>query len=146
MYPSEWLKFDWLIDGDQTLTITKIDQTVFKDMKTGEEKPQIVLFFTETKLKLGLGAGNARTLAKVFGDDSDDWIGKKIMVGCATANNGTDYVQVREKPTIAANRAKKAPAFPGASDRNPGALGTRSSKPAEPVTQEEADEGDEIPF
>ncbi len=146
LYPSEWLKFNALVDGDQTITIVSTDQTVFTDQKTGKPKPQIVLHFEETELKLGLGVGNANTLAKLWGDDSDDWIGKRIVVGCATANNGTDYVQVREKPTAAANRAKRAPAAPAV----PGALGRLTGKPAEPVTRAEADEialdGEDIPF
>lgn len=147
MYPSEWLKFDVLVDGDQTLTIASLSETTFKDQKTGAEKDQIVLHFTETELKLGLGIGNARTLAKLFGDDPDEWAGKKIVVGCATANNGTDYVQVREKPTQSANRARKTPSKPV--DALPGAMAMRASSKVEPVTQAELDaasEDDDIPF
>jgi hypothetical protein len=132
MYPSEWLKFSSLIEGDRTLTIAAISETVFKDQKTGKDKPQTVLHFEETEQKFGLGIGNANTLALTFGDEPDDWIGSRIVVGCATTNNGTDYVQVRQKPTQAANRKPVArPAAP-------------SRQTAPPVTQAEVDE--DIPF
>jgi hypothetical protein len=136
MYPSEWLKFAALTEGDQTLTIEKVSETVFEDQKTGKRKPQIVLHFREIDQKLSLGVGNANTLAQTFGDDTDDWVGKRIVVGCATANNGTDYVQVREKPTQAANRKPVArPAAPHPSRQT-----------APPVTQAEVDEDISIPF
>jgi hypothetical protein len=133
LYPDEWLKAHHLQDGDQTLTIKADGSTTFTDKKTGKDRPQIVLYFRETELKLGLNGGNARALADVFEDDnSTAWIGKRIVVGCAKANTGVEYVQVREGPTKAANRAKPVGRFPN-----------QVGKPAPAVTQAEAD-GDDI--
>lgn len=140
MYPDEWLKAHHLMDGDQTLTIKGDGETTFKDQKTGREKAQIVLYFHETELKLGLNGGNAKSLALVFEDyDSSAWIGKKIVVGCAKANTGVEYVQVREGPTKAANRAKPM--------RQPIARGAEPNRvKVAPVTQEEVDDGEDLPF
>jgi hypothetical protein len=155
MYPDEWLKARHLVDGDETYTIVKDGETTFKDQKTGKDVHQIVLYFEETDLKLGLNKGNAATLAEVLDSgQSEDWIGKKVVVGCATSNSGIDYVQVRKHPTKASNRARAGAA------RRP--LGTPekavAAAPArvrnEPVTQAEidaavADTGDDdadIPF
>ncbi len=47
---------------------------------TKEEKTQIVLSFDGKDKKLGLNVTNAKTLAELFGNETDGWIGKKIKI------------------------------------------------------------------
>lgn len=144
LYPEVWIKHDAVAEGDWTLTIKSDDITKFTNSKTGKDEQQIVLYFEETDLKLGVGKGNALALKKVFNSpNSEDWIGRKIVIGWAKTSAGIEYVQVREKPTEAANRKPRGPAAPTRD-------GTRSTaRQPQPMTQAEVDgddEGSDIPF
>ena len=142
--PSVWLRHSDLVEGDWTLTIRAIETAKLTNRKTNMEETQIVLLFDETELKLGLGKGNAIALRNIFGSaDTDDWYGKKIVIGWAKTSAGVEYVQVREKPTEAANRkAKPKPTTPAAG--KPAPQPARKTAPA--MTQEEVDAIDDIPF
>ncbi len=150
-YPDKFLKAHHLEEMDPdaehyVFTIRETGEAVFTD-----GKKQIVLKFAETHLELGLNKGNAAICQEVFGsDDSDDWLGKKLALHVEIVANSMvpggkgPAIRVSAKTTKLANRPKPIVVN---EDKIPGALGRQASKkPAPPVTQEEADEPDDLPF
>lgn len=76
---------------NKSLTITNVDTADIKD------KTKIVVAFEETDNVLVLNQTNARILAEEWGDDTDEWIGKKlqlIKVKRTFANQLVDAIQV----------------------------------------------------
>ena len=81
-YLSEFLKADTIrLSGPQEFEITGVEETEFKDEKTGKLVRKLVLLFGDDQPKLTLNSTNTRELIEAFGtDDTDDWIGKTIQV------------------------------------------------------------------
>lgn len=130
MYPSKWLAAVELDESDLTVTITGIaNEPVTPD------ESKWVLYFQETDKGLVLNKTNTRTIAALYGDDTDDWLDRPITLYPTWVDfqgKQVEAIRVRPKPS----KAAKKPA------------GKASGKPA-PMTQEEADvvagDGD-IPF
>jgi len=85
---SAYLKAD-KIKQEQLLTIT--DVKMDKVGPEREEKP--VLFFVELEQGLVLNKTNAGVLADAFGDETNDWVGKKIILFTAKTKFGGKTVQ-----------------------------------------------------
>ena len=125
---------------DEMLQDTEEEHAVFTIKSTGtaeysDGKKQILLRFRETYLELGLNKGNSVALAELFDStESDDWIGKRVALHTEQVRNSmapggfSQAIRVSVKQTAKANRPKPA------------------GKPAPAMTQEEVDEGDDIPF
>jgi hypothetical protein len=84
MFPSKWLTAADLEDADKTLTIADVAQ---ESIGQGEEQElKWVVFFHEYRAGGERGKGlvlnktNAVSLAGCFGDDTDDWIGHKVVL------------------------------------------------------------------
>jgi hypothetical protein len=75
LYPSKWLKGATLA-GDTNLTITALLQEELGDER--QEKP--VLYFKEVEQGLVLNLTNFNTIADLYGDETDTWVGKKITL------------------------------------------------------------------
>ncbi len=61
----------------KTLTFT------IKNVDTGElpdGKQQLIVEFRETESKLGLNKTNKNVLVDLYGDETDEWIGKKVSL------------------------------------------------------------------
>lgn len=80
MFPSRWLSAKDFAEGEtKTLTIRNVEIEVFE--KDGEKKSKPILSFREKDMKeLVLNKTNAQTIAAMHGDDTDDWLGKKITL------------------------------------------------------------------
>ena len=150
LYPDKFMKAHHLeeMDPEAEHYVFKIRSTDVTEYEDG--KKQLVLRFFETNLELGLNKGNATMLEKIFeSDESDDWVGKKIALHVEVVRNSFapsgqgPAIRVSDKATRKANKVKpeKTP------DVIPGALGRLAGKPAEPLTQAEADiPENETPF
>ena len=92
LYPSKYLKASDLRGKDVTLTIcpergVRIDKVA---RKGGAKERKAVMFFVECAAKakkdeadekaLILNITNARTIAEIYGNDTDDWKGKRITL------------------------------------------------------------------
>lgn len=75
MFPSNYLKGDE-IRGKRLLVIIKSGQ--LEEMQDGGQKP--VLYFERASKGLVLNKTNGDTLAEAYGDDSDAWIGKPVIL------------------------------------------------------------------
>ena len=80
MFPSNLLKSQDLLDagGEMTLTIDRVEMKTFeRDDNSKDTKP--LIFFQEEK-QMVCNKTNANIIAEMYGDDTDDWIGKQVTL------------------------------------------------------------------
>lgn len=77
-FPSNFLKADDLQGKSVTVTISDVQ---LEDIGKGHEmQSKVVLSFKGKEKKFVCNKTNAKTIAKLHGDDTDDWIGKSIII------------------------------------------------------------------
>jgi hypothetical protein len=64
-------------DEDRVMTIKGVK---LEDMPGDDGQQKWVLYFREEAKGMALNVTTIRVLEKAFGDDSDMWVGKKVMV------------------------------------------------------------------
>ncbi len=124
MYPSKWLKAADCDDGDLIVTIRDVSQEYIGQEETSEAK--WVVFFHETEQGLILNKTNSRSIAKLYGDNTDDWIGKRVALFSMEVQFKQDVVpaiRVRSKApkAVQAKPAKATQAKAPAGAIDPGA-------------------------
>jgi hypothetical protein len=130
MYPSKWLKSSDCEDGDLVLTIAEIREERIGQGSQADDK--WVVYFKEEDKGLVLNKTNTNTIAKLYGDETESWIGKQIVLFATEVQFQGDMVEairIRSKP----------PKRPGAKPR-----GLAERRPADEPAAEEGDE--DIPF
>jgi len=126
MYPSRWMSAADLLEEDLTLTIDRIEtETIGDDDKW-------VVYFKEVNKGLVLNKTNTKTIAGLYGDETDDWEGQKVALY-------PTWVDFQGKSVEAIRIRPKAPRA---------AKGMRSNRPpAETAAkQPTAIPSDDIPF
>lgn len=138
MFPSKWLAAADLNDQDVTLTISDVSQETVGQGDDAELK--WCVYFSEVKKGLVLNKTNAGSLSSSLGDDTDDWIGKKVVLYPTEVQFNSKMVEairVKEKATKVANKQQQP-------------AGARTAAPprqtAPPVTQAEVDGDEDLPF
>lgn len=109
MYPSRYLKAADFEDGDRVLTIKGVDSERIGQGADAETK--WILYFEEEDKGLVLNKTNSGTIAKLYGDDTDDWEGKKVTLFATEVQFKQEMVEairIRSKPPKA--KGKPAPA------------------------------------
>jgi hypothetical protein len=136
MFPSKWLAASDLDDSDRTLTVRDVTQEIVGQGEEAESK--YVVYFRETEKGLVLNKTNATSLGSCLGDDTDDWVGQRVVLYPTQVQFNSkmvDAIRVKEKATKVANKAAKP---------------STSRQTAPPVTQAEVDgddgDGEDIPF
>jgi len=117
VFPSKHLSAADLNGQEMILTITGADVQGFDD---GDK---VVLFVEETEKSFVMNKTNCQTVATMYGDDTDEWIGQRITVFSTWVDfqgRQVEAIRVRPKPP---RQQKPAPA----------------RKAAPPVTQADAD-------
>jgi hypothetical protein len=123
-YPSNYLKADDLQGRDVVVTIESVD--LEKIGQGADQDTKLVLGFRGKEKKLVCNKTNAGTISGLYGDETDDWIGKQVILT-------SREVEFQGKMTLAIRVSLKKPA-------------TAAPKPA-PTTPEPSDnDGDQIPF
>ena len=143
LYPSKWLAAADLDDADMVVTIDRIQ---IEELAEGKEKP--VLYFNELSKGLVTNVTNMKTIAALYGDETDDWQGMQITLFptyVAFEGKQVECIRVKpKKPKVAVKVAEtKAPAVATGK-----ANGKSAGKPAanpEPMPADGANESD-IPF
>ena len=100
-YPSKYLRAADLAGKPFVLTITGCEMQTYGDGTTAP-----VIGFQGTDKMLGLNKTNAGTIAALYGDETEDWIGKPIEV----FPTETDY-QGKRTPCVRVRRPQTAPAM-----------------------------------
>lgn len=121
-FPSNWLKAADIDEdmGPLALTIKSAEMEPIKTDKGTEQK--LVLKFRETEKGLICNVTNAKTIGSLYGDDTDDWIGKQIALVVAEVSFGSDLVAAIRvsKKAPKPKAAPKARPVAAAVDRDPG--------------------------
>ena len=118
MYDSNYLYAFDLQGRDVTVTIANVKAAMVKNSEKEAQKKPIV-FFRESKDARGLVLckTNGKTIAAMYGNDTDGWIGKRITLFSATVDAfGKSVDAIRIRPTI-----PRAKAEPGSFAPVPGA-------------------------
>lgn len=113
MYPSRWLRATDCEDGDLILTIEDVRQE--KVGMGGDDSLKWVVYFHENDKGLVLNKTNSNTIAKLYGDDTDDWTGKKVVLYATEVQfqgDMVDAIRVRTKPPKAAAKPVRGLATP----------------------------------
>src|SRR6476659_477300 len=76
VFPSKYLKAEDLEGASVTVTIEEVKREEVGPKK--ESKP--VISFAETLKRLVLNKTNAATIAKLYGEETDEWLGKRIIL------------------------------------------------------------------
>ena len=78
MFPSKYLKASDIGDTDLELTIIAVDEETLGQGNDADIRS--VVYFSETPKGLVLNKTNARAIASLYGDESDDWAGNQIRL------------------------------------------------------------------
>lgn len=106
-FPSKYLKASDLPEGQFIgVTIDRVQvENVAGNGQAEEDKP--VLYFVGKEKGLVLNRTNSQAIADVFGDETDDWTGKRILIyATETLFQGTMKPCIRVK----VQKGKPAPA------------------------------------
>ena len=78
MFPSKYLKASDA-ETDLTLTIARISKESMKN-RDGQDEEKYVLYFSDAEKGMVLNKTNKNTLVDLYGEETDEWIGKKIIL------------------------------------------------------------------
>lgn len=78
-FPSKYLKASDIPEEGRTVTISRVDEE-----EVGRDKEvRPILFFEGVEKGVVLNKTNATNIAKLYGPETDDWVGKKVLLGTA---------------------------------------------------------------
>lgn len=106
MFDREYLGV-WDLQGrDVTVTIAKVaGVTLVAQGNRKSKKP--VVWFERTEKALALNKTNAKTIAAMYGNDTETWVGKRITLYPTTTTFGSETVEaIRVRPRIPEPKAK----------------------------------------
>lgn len=125
VFQSNFLKAEDLKGRDVTLTIEEVEADfITKDKSEGKK---VIISFVGKDKKLVANKTNCRTIAKLYGEETDDWIGKQIIIG-------PREVEYQGEMTWAIRVSLKKPGTAAA-----------AAPPPEPTPADDAD-SDPVPF
>jgi hypothetical protein len=78
LFPSRYLKASDAAEP-VTLTITGVAQEKMKN-RDGDEESKPVISFQEVEKPMVLNRTNAKTIAELYGETIEEWVGKKIIL------------------------------------------------------------------
>jgi len=117
LYPSKYLKAED-IDGEVVATIVGLKLETMKNAE-GKEDQKPVLYFRGIDKGFVLNKTNGTRIAGMHGDESDNWVGKKITLHqeSVTAFGETQWaIRVKPTPPPAKATAIKSPSQSDDSD------------------------------
>lgn len=99
MFPNDYLGAHEFMGKDVTKTIKSV---ALEDLRVqgGKKERRPVLTFSDAKKKLVLNKTNAKSVAKLYGADTKDWVGKPIAMyptKCMLGREQVDCIRIREK-------------------------------------------------
>lgn len=92
-YQSPWLAPADLQGRAPRLTIEAATLEEVRNQKGGQDK-KIAVAFKGARKKLLLNKTNARALAAAYGNNTEGWIGKGVVLQLARASNGKDTIEL----------------------------------------------------
>ncbi|NBS93421.1 MAG: hypothetical protein EBS91_05825 [Betaproteobacteria bacterium] len=144
-FPSTYLKAADLQGKRVTLTMSRVQL----EEVGGEHKP--VLYFEGTDRGIVLNKTNAAIIAEMYGPETDEWGGNKIVVYAARVEfqgRIVDAIRVHLSRPAAASQAplQTAPAATGARPATPHKVPVSGNGTAHQQPRAVSNEDDQIPF
>lgn len=95
----------WDLKGrDVTVTIVKVEARKLRNQKNTATKP--IIFFERAEKGFACNKTNGKTIAELYGADTDQWLGKSITLYATTTTFGGDTVPcIRVRNRIPASGA-----------------------------------------
>ena len=122
MIQSKFLRKEDFDDGDQVLTIKGVK---LEDMPGDDGTQKWVLYFRELPKGMAMNSTTIRVLEKGYGDDSDLWIGKKVLVyvdpNVSFRGQVVGGLRLRTQKPQAQSQSHAAPAHPQTAPQQAGA-------------------------
>ncbi len=100
-YDSPYLKSTDLQNRSARVTIERVAIEPLRQA-TGTRENKIVITFVGKSKQLVANRTQARMLVELYGDDTDNWVGKTIMLAPGKADNGKETIVVMAAPPAAA--------------------------------------------
>jgi hypothetical protein len=99
MFDNKWIKA-WDLGGrDITVTIVRVEAGVLENAKAKKKDKAPILWFKGAKKPLGLNRTNAKTIAAMYGNSTEDWVDKAITIYPTRTTFGADEVDcIRIRP------------------------------------------------
>lgn len=117
-FPSAFLKAEDVGEDGTAFTITGVKLDTIGQGADAEQKP--IVSFRETDKKLVLNKTNAGVIAEQHGDDTDEWLGKKVtLVAREVEFQGKVTWGIRIKQSLAAKKPLGGKTAPGDSEPSP---------------------------
>ena len=91
MFPSDFVKADDLDGRDVTKTIKSVTMDELT-MSGGKKKTSPVIRFSDAEKKLVINKTNAKIIAGMYGNETDNWVGKKITMFPTETTFGAETV------------------------------------------------------
>ncbi len=135
MYDDKEHLYAYDLDGERTLEIASVSRGELTGDKNRKTKKPMVTFVGEPK-KLALNKTNGKTIAKLYGRDTDHWAGELITIYPTTTDFGGETVDcIRVKPDRP-QRGESRRSTPAAERKSGG--GSRQSRAAQSASQASA--------
>jgi hypothetical protein len=114
--PGRYLTGDDL-DEEVVVTIDRVVMEPFRDPRTRVETPKPVMYFQRAKRGLIVNRTNWRAVADLYGDESDNWPGKRIVLAPMMVDAyGKRTKAVRVRPVRPAAPQSQPPGRNGGAD------------------------------
>lgn len=111
LFPSKYVKAADLGNKPVTLTIKTLKVETLGHGAEQEQKP--VLYFEKATKGLVLNRTNAMTIASLYGDESEEWVGKRVTLFATTVRAfGKTQDTIRVKEEVPAQPRPQAQAAP----------------------------------
>lgn len=98
---SNWLKAEDLKQQEHTLLIENVSIATIKDQKTGQDQQKLELHFRGAEKMLLLNKTNADAISYAYTPDTDQWIGKHVVLYPTMVSFGNQTVPaIRVRPVL----------------------------------------------
>lgn len=113
MFDEKWVRA-WDLGGKElTVVIQKVEAGVLDNhrSKTKDRKP--IVWFRGAKKPLALNKTNAKTIAGLYGNETEKWVGKPITIyPTRTMMGGEEMDCIRVRPKLPTGKGQDMPAPP----------------------------------
>lgn len=146
-FPSKYLKASDLPHG--TMVKVQIERVSVEEISSKNAKPEHkpILFFSGKEKGLVLNKTNANTISRAYGDETDDWRGRMILLYSTDVEFGGEMVEAVRVKIPVLNPAQRAGAAVAAARPAPASV---EEQPAPPFVDADGGEPafaeDDIPF
>lgn len=118
----KWVRA-WDLGGREvTVVIERVEAGILENKQAKKRDKAPILYLRGAKKPLALNKTNAKTIAGLYGNNTDAWIGKSITIYPTRTTFGPDEVDcIRVRPQVPKGKAEDMPnpaPPPGASEDN----------------------------